>query len=192
MKELFKKTATSIILSSIAAFIIGLIMVVAPGLSLQTIGIIIGIYIVVYGIILITLAFTTHNLYIPFFSIMSGIFSIILGVILMAMPEVLSTIFTIALGVWIILSSVNIISIAITIRKGFSNWFLLLLFGVLDLIAGIIILFNPFVASLSIVILGGIIIMAHSIISIIDMIIIKKNIKEISKAVESNIKGIKS
>ena len=110
----------------------------------------------------------------------------------MAMPEVLSTIFTIALGVWIILSSVNIISIAITIRKGFSNWFLLLLFGVLDLIAGIIILFNPFAASLSIVILGGIIIMAHSIISIIDMIIIKKNIKEISKAVESNIKGIKS
>lgn len=67
MKELFKKTATSIIISSIAAFIIGLIMVVAPGVSLQTMGLVAGIYIIIHGIVLMALAFSTHTIYTPFF-----------------------------------------------------------------------------------------------------------------------------
>ena len=91
MKELFKKTATSIILSSIVAFIIGLIMVVAPGLSLQTIGIVAGIYIIIHGIVLIALAFSAHMVYVPFYGVISGLLSIIIGIVLLAMPGILST-----------------------------------------------------------------------------------------------------
>lgn len=191
MKELFKKTATSIILSSIAAFIIGLIMAVAPGISLQTIGIIVGIYVIVHGIVLIAMSFATHVVYVPFYGVISGLLSIILGFILLAMPGILSTVFAIALGIWIILSSVNIISIAMTTRKEYSNWGLLLLLGIIDLICGIIILFNPFASSISIVVLGGIIIMVHSVINIVDMIIIKNNVKDITKAVEASFKEAK-
>lgn len=190
MKELFKKTATSIILSSIVAFIIGLIMVVAPGLSLQTIGIIAGIYIIIHGIVLIALAFSAHMLYIPFYGVISGLLSIIIGIILLAMPGILSTVFALALGIWIILSSVNIISIAITTKKEYSNWGLLLLLGIIDLVCGIIILFNPFASSVSLVVLGGIIIMVHSVINVVDMIIIRNNVKDIEKAVKSSFKEL--
>ena len=185
MKELFKRTTTSIILSSIAAFIIGLTMAVVPNLSLQVIGITIGIYAIVHGITLITLNFVAHNVYVPFYGIASGILSIIVGLILVAMPNILSVIFAIALGIWIILSSVNVISIAVTVKKTVPNRSLWLLLGIIDLICGIIILFNPFASSLSIVVLGGIIIMIHSIISIIGMIMVKKNIKEVAKALEA-------
>lgn len=191
MKELFKRTTTSIILSSIAAFIIGLIMAVVPNLSLQVIGITIGIYVIVHGITLITLNFVAHNVYVPFYGIASGILSIIVGLILVAMPNILSVIFAIALGIWIILSSVNVISIAVTVKKTVPNWSLWLLLGIIDLICGIIILFNPFASSLSIVVLGGIIIMIHSIISIIGMIMLKKNIKEVAKALEAASKNIR-
>lgn len=191
MKELFKRTTTSIILSSIAAFIIGLTMAVVPNLSLQVIGITIGIYAIVHGITLITLNFVAHNVYVPFYGIASGILSIIVGLILVAMPNILSVIFAIALGIWIILSSVNVISIAVTVKKTVPNWSLWLLLGIIDLICGIIILFNPFASSLSIVVLGGIIIMIHSIISIIGMIMVKKNIKEVAKALESASKNIR-
>lgn len=190
MKELFKKTATSIILSSIVAFIIGLIMVVAPGLSLQTIGIVAGIYIIIHGIVLIALAFSAHMVYVPFYGVISGLLSIIIGIVLLAMPGILSTVFAIALGIWIILSSVNIISIAITTKKEYSNWGLLLLLGIVDLICGIIILFNPFASSISIVVLGGIIIMVHSVINVVDMIIIRNNVKDIEKAVKSSFKEL--
>ncbi len=191
MKELFKRTTMSIIISSIAAFIIGLIMVIAPGISLQTIGIIIGIYIIIHGIVLITLDFMAHNIYIPFYGIISGILSIVVGLILITMPNILSTVFVIALGIWIILSSVNIISIAITVRGAVSNWYLWLLLGIIDLICGIIILFNPFASAISVAVLAGIIIMIHSVITIVDMVMIRKDAKEIAKAIETTIKEAK-
>lgn len=192
MKDLFKRTTTSIIISSIVAFIIGLVMAVVPNISLQVISIVVGIYIIAHGITLIALDFMAHNAYVPFYGIISGILSIIVGFILIAMPNILSTIFVIALGIWIILSSVNIISISITVRKGVTNWYLWLLLGIIDLICGIIILFNPFASSISIVVLAGIIIMIHSIISIVDMVMIKKDAKDIAKTIEASYKSAKA
>lgn len=191
MKDLFKRTTTSIIISSVIAFIIGLVMAIVPDISIQAIGITIGIYIIIHGIMLIALDFMAHNIYIPFYGIMSGILSIIVGIILVAMPNVLSTIFAVALGIWIILSSVNIISIAIAVRKGVSNWYLWLLLGIVDLVAGIIILFNPFASALSIVVLGGIIIMVHSVVSIVSMIMVRKDAKEVASAFEASLKELK-
>lgn len=189
MKELFRRTTTSILISSVVAFILGLLMAVVPNISLQAIGIVFGIYIIAHGIALIALDFTAHNIYIPFHGIMSGILSIIVGIILVAMPNVLSTVFAIALGIWIILSSVNIISISISVRKGVSNWYLWLLLGIIDLICGIIILFNPFASSISIVVLGGIIMMIHSVITFVDTIMIKKDAKEVAKTLEETYKA---
>ncbi|MBR2725168.1 DUF308 domain-containing protein [Candidatus Saccharibacteria bacterium] len=166
-------------------------MTVIPNISLQVIGIVFGIYIIAHGIVLIVLDFMAHNIYVPFQGIMSGILSIIVGIILVAMPNILSTIFAIALGIWIILSSVNTISIAISTRKAVSNWYLWLMLGIIDLICGVIILFNPFASSISIVMLGGIIMMIHSVITFVDTIMIRKDAKEVAKALEESIKEAK-
>lgn len=191
MKELFKRTTTSIIIASIVAFIIGLIMVLAPGISLEIIGIIVGIYVIVFGVVLIGLSFTSRSFSVPFFGVMTGILSVILGIALLAMPHLLSTILAIVLGIWIIISSVDIISISITVKKEYSGWFWLLLLGIIDLVCGVIILFNPFASSISIAIVGGVVIMIHSAITLIDMIMLKKNVKDIAKAVEASTKNVK-
>ena len=102
MKELFKRTTTSIIISSVIAFIIGLIMAVVPNVSLQAMSIVIGTFMIVYGVALMVLDFMAHHVYIPFYGIMSGLLSIIAGILLIAMPNVLSIVFAIALGIWII------------------------------------------------------------------------------------------
>lgn len=192
MKERFLKTTTSIIISSIIAFIIGLIMVAVPGISLRAIGITIGIFVIIYGIVLIALDFGVNRAYVPFYGIMSGILSIIVGLILIAMPNILPTVFAIALGIWIILSSINVISIAVAVKERVANWYLWLLLGIIDLVAGIIILFNPFESSISVVVLGGIIIMVHSLITIADTVMIRKDVKEVAKAIEANFKESKS
>ena len=72
--------------------------------------------------------------------------------------------------------------VIVTIKKG-VEWIneLWLLLGAIDLIYGGIILFNPFASSISIVMLGGIIIMA---ICIVDMIMIRKDAKEVAKALK--------
>lgn len=191
MKEIFKRTTTSILISSVVAFVLGLLMAVMPNISLQAIGIVFGIYIIIHGFVLIALDFMAHNIYIPFQGIISGILSIIVGLILVAMPNVLTTVFAIALGIWIILSSVNVISISISVRSGVSNWYLWLILGIIDLICGIIILFNPFASSISIVVLGGIIMMIHSVITFTDTIMIRKNAKEVAKTIQEAYKEAK-
>ena len=122
---------------------------------------------------------------------MSGILSIVVGIILIAMPNLLSTIFAIALGLWIVLSSINIIGTSIAVRKGVLKWYLFLILGIVDLFSGIIILFNPFASSISIVMLGGIILMVHSVVTVVDMIMIKKDVKEFAKAFEESLKELK-
>ena len=189
MKGIFKKTTNSIICSSIIACIIGLIMIINPNMSIKTIGIIISIYIILHGLALIVLDITSNSYYVPFDGILSGILSVVLGIVLLGNPNILSTIFTIAIGIWIALSSVNSIKMAMALRKEDSPWVLLLLLGIVDLIVGIIVVFNPFSASLSITVFAGIMIVIHSIISIVDMIVIKKDAKKISKAIENRLKA---
>lgn len=192
MKEYFKKLTISVIVSAVIAFIIGLMMAVVPDISLQVIGIMLGIYLMIHGCALITLNFMAHRIYIPFHGIMSGLLSIVIGIILVAMPNALSNIFGIALGIWIILSSINTISLSIYIKDNVSKWYLWLLLGIVDLICGFIILFNPFASSLSLVVLGGIMIMVHSIITIVGTIMLKKDAKEVIKAFEKKIKELAS
>ena len=192
IKDYFKKLSVAIIVTSVIAFVIGLVMVVMPDLSLQAIGITIGIFAIAFGIALIVMDFMINRIHIQFYGIITGILSIVIGIIFIAMPNVLPTVFAIALGLWVILSSVNIISIAITVRNGVSNWFLLLLFGIIDLIAGVVILLNPFASSISVVVLGGIILMIHSVVTIVDTVMIRSNAKEVAKAVEDSYKEIKA
>lgn len=191
MKELFKRTTTSILISSVVAFILGLVMVLVPNISLQAIGIVFGVYMIVHGAALIVLDFMAHNIYIPFHGIMSGFLSIIVGLILIAMPNILSTVFVIALGIWVILSSINTISVALTVRNTISNWYLWLLLGIVDLICGVIVLFNPFASSITLVVFGGIIMMIHSVLTFADTIMIRNDAKEVVKAIEANLKQSK-
>ena len=188
MKEIFKKTTNSIILSSVIAFIVGIIMVINPHMSIKTIGIIASIYLIINGIILIILDVKSTEYYVPFDGMLSGILSVVFGIILVCKPNILSTLFTIAIGVWIILSSINSIKVSIALRKENIPWILLLLFGIVDLILGMIVIINPFEASLSIVVFTGIMLIIHSVINIVNVIIIKRDAKAFSKAVESKLK----
>lgn len=188
MKELIKRTTFSMICSSIIAFILGLIMVIYPGISLKTIGIIVGIYMIIHGIVLVALDFNGKMYYMPFDGIISGILFILLGIVLIIMPGILTFALTLALGVWIIITSVSAIRMSIVVRKEDPNWILILLIGILDLIVGILILFNPFASAISLAMFVGITLMVHSVINIIDMIIIKKNVKSLTKAIEKSMK----
>ncbi len=188
MKEIFKRTTNSIIFSSIMAIIVGLILIFYPSISLKTMGIIAAIYIIVYGIILIILDVKAYKYYIPFDGMLPGILSVVLGIILICKPSILSIVFAIAIGVWIILTSINSLKLSLALKGEDVPWVLLLILGILDLILGVIVVFNPFEASLTLSIFIGIMLIIHAIIDIVDMIIIKRDVKRISSAFARRIK----
>lgn len=181
MREILNRQINSFIVSSILAFVIGLTMVIFPKTSVETIGIIAAAYIITHGIVLIYLDVKATKYYIPFDGFLSGVFSILMGIVLCYKPSVLPVVFTIVFGLWVIASSINIIKIALHLRNTDLPWLLILLLGILDLIAGFVLLINPFASTISIIVFTGIVLMVHSVINIIDMLIIKKDIKEISK-----------
>lgn len=190
MREIFKKTTNSIIASSVVACIVGLIMIVMPNVSIKTIGLIASLYIILHGIVLVVWDIKLSKYYIPFDGMLPGILSIVLGVILIGKPDIISVVFTLAIGVWIAISSINSIKMALALRNENVPWVLLLLFGLIDLILGIIVVFNPFEASISLTVFIGIMIIVHSVIDIIDMIIIKRDVKKFSDAITKRLKEL--
>ena len=191
MKEVFNKITNSVICSSIVACIVGLILIFYPDLSIVTCGIIAGIYVILHGIALIVLDFKASKFFIPFEGILLGIACIALGIILCIRPGITAAVLTIALGLWVILSSVNVIKLAISFKGTDSNWILLLILGILDLIAGCIVIFNPFEASISLTLFVGIMIVVHSVITIVDMIIAKRDVKHFENAIKEKVKVLK-
>ena len=190
MKEAFNNATNSIIISSILALIVGIIMIAFPDMSIKTIGIIAAIYVIIHGIALIVLDIKASQYYLPFDGLFSGIVSILVGILLLCRPAIVPVIFTIAIGVWMIISSVNYIKIALKLTKTDLPWLFILILGILDLIAGIVMIFNPFEATISLALFAGIMIVIHSVINIVDMIIIKKDVKDITKELEKKVKEI--
>lgn len=190
MKEIFKRTINMAISLSILSCVVGLIMIINPSLSIKTIGIIVSIYIILHGIVLIVLDIKATKYFIPFDGMMTGILSIILGILLLGKPNVISTIFAITIGVWIVLSSINTIKMSIVLKEDDVPWVLLLILGIIDLSAGVIVIFNPFEASISMTVFAGVMIMLHSIINIVDLFIIKKDVRKIEKTITKKIKEV--
>ena len=189
MKEIFNSTINSIIFSSVIALIVGLIMIFFPAITIETIGIIAACYIILHGIMLIYLDIKAYKYNLPFEGLLIGIVSVLLGIFLICKPNILPLVFTIVIGIWMILSSINYIKIAIKISGTSLPWIWILLLGILDLIAGIVVIFNPFEASISITLFAGIMLIVHSIINIVDMLVIKKDVKDISKEIEKSLKA---
>ena len=134
MKEIFKRTINMAISLSILSCVVGLIMIINPSLSIKTIGIIVSIYIILHGIVLIVLDIKATKYFIPFDGMMTGILSIILGILLLGKPNVISTIFAITIGVWIVLSSINTIKMSIVFKEDDVPWALLLILGIIIMV----------------------------------------------------------
>ena len=179
MKKAFDKITNGIIGVSIFAIVIGLVLVIYPGISLKTVGIMCSIYLIVHGVILILLDISLGKILIPFENMIIGVLSFILGIVLFTHPENAVILLTISFGVWIIVTSINYIKTALFFRyiNGFPYMTMIIL-NVIEIVLGFIVMLNPIDASMTLAMYLGVILIAYAILNIIDMVIIKKNIKD--------------
>ena len=179
MRKAFKNITNSIIGISILALVIGIIFILFPTVSLKTLGIVSAVFLIIHGIVLLSLEMRLTKIFVPFESMLSGVLSIILGIVLFAKPESASILVTIAIGTWIIVSSVNNIKVACFFRKikSFPSTEMIIL-GILDIILGLLVILNPFEASITLTLYLGAMIIVHSVYNIINMVLLKKNVKD--------------
>ena len=181
MKSIFKEISHSVIILSILMILLGIVLVAYPGLSMFVAGIIVGVSMIVYGIALIILDIRASIKNVPFDGMLPGILLIILGTLISWDPFGWAFVLTIYIGIYVIVTSVSNIKTSISLRGQGVPWVLMLIISIVDLLIGLFIFFSPVFASFSITIAAGIVLIVHSVFNIIDMLVIKSNLKKMEK-----------
>lgn len=179
MKDLFKKSGSLSILSSILFLLLGIALIINPEGIVQLVSYIIGGILIVMGIFKIITYFTSKDAYVFYnYNLIYGTFCAIVGVIVIVCGGAIASFFRTIIGIWIILSGVNRLNLSFKIKDaGVSYWFLSLLISILILIAGIYVIFAPG----TILITLGAILVVYSIMDIIENIIFVANMNKFLK-----------
>lgn len=191
MKKKLNSFINSSICVSIMFIFLGIIMVIFPKTSLTVLSISLSILLILNGIYLIIIDVKLNDRFIPIDMLPTGILSILLGAIMLIYPNTLSIIIPIVLGTWVIITSILKLRLAISLRN-FKNtpWILILIISILSIICGFILILNPTITSITLTLFIGIMIIVYAISDIIDMIVLKKQVKNLAKYFKENIKII--
>ena len=159
---------------AILAIILGLVLVIWPGTALKYTIMLIGVLFLVTGLT----AFIISNRnredrqrsLVPF----SGIGSMVLGVLLLCIPSTFATIFMFVLGFILVIAAIGQF-VTLSAARQFGHVAAVnYLFPVLILIAGIIVLFDPFKSAESVFILFGITAIFYGVTDLLNQYAIKK------------------
>lgn len=175
MKVIKSMYKTSLIFS-IILFLLGLLLLLKPEVTLHAISYTIGTILIVWGIIPVISFFTNKEkeTYLEF-NFVIGVFALIFGLIVMLNPNMIGSIIPLLLGIWMIINGITKLSYALSIKD--SNSTVSTIIPLLILVCGIILIFNPFGAAVAITKLVGIFLLIYSILDIIECFSIKKAVK---------------
>ena len=181
LKNLNKFLYSSIAIS-IIMFLMGLIFIIFPEVSFETITYILAVVLIVNGIYFI-LEKEASFFFMEFLSV--GIVEILLGVVMLLNPDIMKTLFPIVTGILMVTKSTLDLRIALLLQKyNYENWLSIFICAIISIVCGLIIIINLSIGTIALTTYLGIIITVYAISNIIDTIIFKKNIKEITKILE--------
>ena len=186
MVDKFKTMVNTFMLLSVLVIIIGIVLVVAPDSSILALGICMGIYLIFHGIMLIVVEMQAKKHYLPVEGLLlEGVLTIVLGVLFLMNPgSNMQFLLAFGVGIWIIVAGIRGIQVAIALKPTGIPWVLLIILDLIDIVAGVIVLFSPAISSISIVVFVGIVMIIHGIVSLVDAFTLKKNTKDLEKYVK--------
>ncbi len=141
-----KCVKTGNIISGAAFFLLGIILMLFPELSLLTLSYAAGIILVISGIIRL-LGYFSNDLYsLAFqFDFALGIFSIIFGVVFIIHPSHLISAIETIIGIFILINGLFALQTAMDSKKfGMKFWWIILVFSLFCSIFGIVLIAMPF------------------------------------------------
>ena len=167
------------IITEIITVIMGIVLFFLPNVTNKVIGILVGIIFLINGLNSLYKYLKRDGAKIFSLSFVFGILYAILGLIIIIYPFTVVEFVTICLGLFVVVNAASKINYGIWLKKGNEDaWLITLVSGILLLIIGILIIFNPF-ASLTLTKLAGIFLILTGILDFTDTILFKNRAKEI-------------
>lgn len=185
MRKKFNKLMTISLITSILFIMLGVFLLFFTKISLDLLGYIIGIILIINGFLNITDDYKQFKIFYFFDGFTSGLLSIIFGIIIIANPSYSSLIMPIFVGLWMILSSTFKLRMALALKDSKdNNWIITYILSIITIIIGLCLIFNPEIGVLTFTRILGCLLITYSISDIVDVIIFKKNLRVIAKVFE--------
>lgn len=167
------------LITSVITGILGLVLLFLPKTTNKVVGILVGIIFLISGVNAIYKYFHRDGAKLYSLNLVFGIIYSILGVVIILYPFSVMSFVTICLGLYLIVSGAMKINYGFWLKKGNEeSWLITIATGILLIIFGIMVMFNPFV-TLTLTKLVGIFLIIVAILDITDTILFKKRAKEI-------------
>lgn len=185
IKKYIKKCEMYSMIISILMIVLSLFLIFKPIKSIETFVLLFSVIMLVNGVIGVVTYFTIESDERLFsFDFLSGITNIIAGVLVFIYRSSLVEVFPIMLGIYVIVSSLLKMQISINLSTiPESNWVLLVIMSILNMIIGILLITNPFESIISITTLCGLFLLVSEVISLVEEIYVLIKIKKFEKTI---------
>lgn len=148
MMDFLKGLKVNYVVSAVLCVLLGLVLFIWPGATMQIICMSLGIMLLSYGIIQILIYLLNRERTFALQGMMFlGIVLAVLGVWIVLMPEIFIMAVPVIVGILIAVHGLHNIVQAFALQKdGYEKWWLALLFASITLIFGGVLIYNPFEA----------------------------------------------
>lgn len=172
------------IVYSVIYIIVGFILFLKSEMAIFTVGILIGTFLVMAGILNIFTFIEKSKIRLFHYNFIFGILNIMLGVITMLNPFSTLNVLNIALGIGLIIESIHKIIYFLYLRKGKEPYCIIIVTtGILYLFLGITIIINPF-RNIFITKALGVFIILYNILNLNDLVLLKRRSEKVLKLFE--------
>lgn len=179
MTELLKSSYRVSIISSILFIIVGILLFVDPDGFVKSVSYLIGILLMVAGVGNVIKFAKNPQISISKAILTVGIILVIIGLFLILKPTFIGSIVPSVLGVCLIISSIEkLMYLKYLNDQNTESYITSMIFGIVVLIVGIFLLFNPFSTTLIITQIIGVIIIIYATTDLIEKIRFKKGFKK--------------
>jgi uncharacterized membrane protein HdeD (DUF308 family) len=155
IEQLAKSAWQSMFVSAALSFVLGVMVLAWPGVTVEIAAVIFGIYLLVSGVMQLAFAFGTHvNGSVRVLAFISGALSIVVGLFCFRSP--LQSILLLALWIgigWIFRGITLVIAAVSDHTMPVRGWQIVI--GVFNVLAGIVLIDAPFESTVILAILGG-------------------------------------
>ncbi len=189
MNELLKSTYRISIIESAFFIAIGALLFLNPGGFVEIVSYLIGAFALTYGIINIVKYLRNKEMGMAKFFLTLGIILSVIGLFLILNPTFIGAIIPTVIGVCLIINGIEkLMYLKYLQEKGSEGYMIALISGIVVLVVGIYLLFNPFASTLIVTQIIGVIIIVYSVMDLIEKMrfrgFVKGTQKQIDKAVK--------
>ena len=162
-----KENITGIVIMGL----VGLVLALIPDAFNNLIGIIVGLSLLIIG--LASIFQYMQNKIGTNYNLVTGILYSVLGAFIMLYPGSVLRLIAVCLGVYLIINGLMKVSLSFALKEVSTSWVGTLIIGILIVILGVILIFNPF-SGVAITKITGIFLVIVALFNLIDHYVIQK------------------